>query len=164
VKARHEIQQHATDLIAAHPYFSGHSVLVDLGLVKADMAAALKTKGFALCVFPLLGGVLLDSGTGKGVQNVRVVVHWEINPTVNAVQATPEVEDPPTPEGAPGSASLDIYKILSAVESALLAYAPVNPNDRYKCSQGAFNFLENDAGLLSYNQHFEKLCVTKSPI
>ena len=150
MKARHEIQPHAVSLIQAHAYFSGHTVLENVGLSTAAIAAAIKSKGFCIWVNPLAGAVRQGTGgNGKSPELARVVVQWKFNARRNAQQNAP----------------LAIYHILSAVENALLTYAPINPNDRYTCHEVKYTeqVQEGDDGLFCYLQQFEKLCVPATP-
>jgi len=139
-----DLQEHARGLIAANAYFSGETVLAELGLSSDDRESALNTRGFCISVLPIDEGRKSSQGAGAAVKSVSVVCLLEIQPKVNA---------------GTGGAGKDIYQALRAVESSLLGYSPVNPSDRYSVHERAWDFSDHDPGLLAYLQNFIKLVV-----
>jgi hypothetical protein len=137
-----DAQQHATDLIAAHAYFSGETVIAELGLGSDAREAALNGRGICVSVLPLDEGRASSQGTAAAGVRVSVITLLEVNPRVNAEQA-----------------QKDVYLAIKAIKAALLAYTGVNPNDRYSVAERAFDFSDHDPGLLGYLQTFNKIVV-----
>lgn len=142
MKKINEVQPHAVQLIAAHPYLAGQTVLADLGLSDKDVEKALRDRGICVRVLPLDNGQRRDTGSRRSPISLSVLVVTEISPAVNAANA-----------------GKDIYLVMAAVEEALLGYVGINPNDAYQPGEEAFNFLDADPGLLVYIQTFQKLAV-----
>lgn len=137
-----DVQSTVQSLLEAAAYFSGESVLEDLGAIEPDRNQALEGRGFCVTVLPLLRGTLRSQAQGKAVLQVLVLVLVEINPATN-----------------PAAANKDIYEACAAVVAAVLAYSQINPEDRFSLGPEPLEFSDHDPGLLSYIVTFTKLAV-----
>lgn len=131
--------------ISAHSYFATAptvAAIVDDGLAKTGLETALRTKGFAVLVLPVLGVELKDQGDGKTFTGeAEVLVKVLLNPHTN-----------PLATGAQRS----IHAAISAIFSAVLNWTPGPGDRRFKVGENAIAISAADEGLLCYDLLFTK--------
>jgi hypothetical protein len=131
--------------ITGHTFFStapAVPVIVDDGTSKNGLETALRTKGFAVLVLPVLGVDLKDQGDGKTFTGeAEVMVKLLVNPHIN-----------PLPTGA----QRNIHGAISAAVAAVLGWTPGLGDRRFKVADQSISISAADEGLLAYDVGFTK--------
>jgi hypothetical protein len=131
-------------LIEAKPYFTGLEILVDDGIKKHTIEAALRDKGFCVVICPPIAGDLGEPSPKVTVLEHEVAVKILVNPTRNAEE---------------GGANKDMLEAIPAAVQAVLAYQP-SPGDRhFRSGDPVYALNTYDPGLWIYDLFFRKHCV-----
>jgi hypothetical protein len=139
------IQSTVAAAITAHSYFSNApaiAAIVDDGMSKTGLETALRTKGFAVIVMPVLGVDLKDQGDGKTFTgDAELMVKIAVNPHVNSLAS---------------GAQRNVYAAIAAVFAAVLNWSPGPGDRRFKLTDNAVTISAADEGLLAYDLTFIK--------
>lgn len=140
-----EIQAAAVTLIQAHAYFTGETVIKDVGASDDQIGQALEDRGFVVVVVPILGGAMIGQGKDKVLVNADLMVTIWVNPKTN-------------PES--GKANKDIAEAIEKLVAAMLEYNDCEkvPNSKFKLAADAFNISTFDGGLFAYDVFFQRQC------
>lgn len=141
------IQTTLQSAIAANPYFSGISIIVDDGLQDPAIETQLTGKGFVIVIPPVLGGKALSQAGGKVLLSAEVMVRVMLNPEANAAAGT--------------GAQKGAYAAIAAVTASVLGWRPAGglPGTSEKLFEAAADFLaisNFDPGLIIYDLSFTK--------
>lgn len=141
------IQTTLQTAIAAHPYFSGISVIVDDGRQDLAIETQLTGNGFVVVIPPVLGGKTLSQGGGRLLIAAEVMVRVMLNPEANAAAGT--------------GAQKGAYAAIAAITAAVLGWRPAGglPGTSEKLFEAAADFLaisNFDPGLIIYDLNFLK--------
>lgn len=138
-----DLQQLAATTLAAVSYLSdaGVAVVADQGLSKRAIEASLRSPGAVVVVCPVVAGTLRDQSGPSWCLDVELMVQVVVNPETNA---------------AAGGASIDIYRALTEVASALCGASRHPGGEFFRLSQEAISLARFDEGLFSYTMLFTK--------
>lgn len=135
MKELKDAQELLRSTIADYSYFSGKTVIADVGLSKDAIEIAVNNSGFCVVVDLPIACDLMQRGPGVSECNVTFPVHVQVNPTVNA---------------ANGGAGVNVLEAIDSVCSAVLGYEGTDSTDRFEHEEKPFELVVNDAGLLAY--------------
>lgn len=149
------IQQTVVDLIDESAGLVAGSVLLDLGHVREDLEKSLQDNGYAIGVWPPVGGKrTADAAAGAEGLQVTVPVRIEFNPEKLKALRKANIQDPNQPK-----AEQWVDDVLSQVAAMVLTADPDAGNTRFEFADDAFDLVDFDDGLLSFHMRFTKFCV-----
>ena len=136
-----QLQAKQAELIAAVPYFAGLAIIIDDGSQKEEIEKALRDKGVAILVCPILDGRRGSQATTQITLYCENLVRLEVNPERNA--------------GA-GGANLSITRAWREILKAILAYHPSPGETFWAVPEQPLELSTWQPGLRTYDLFFVK--------